>query len=97
MHFLGRYEFKFRRHAIRACVTVLVARGRGKDGTLEVVPGSVAVMDAEVVRLPDGVMVVGPGGEVIAPTWGFWVTTESIDPYHLLTDWDGNNEANEHR
>lgn len=43
--------------------------------------------DVEMVPLPDGIRVLG-GGKEIQPSPGkkFLITTETFDPYHLLTE-----------
>lgn len=68
-------------------VEVQVLKG-GK--TLQVKTGSICVIkaDALIIPLPKGIRVVSDEGEAIEPTWGFWVTTETFDPWHLLIDLD---------
>lgn len=43
-------------------------------------PGSV------LHKLPEAVKVISAEGEVITATGAFWVTAETIDPYHCVTD-----------
>jgi hypothetical protein len=77
----------------RACVTVKVIDHKGKRLQVQTGDGAKAISvlkaDALVTPLPDGWTVVDDEGEPIRPTWGFYVTTESFDPAHLVTDWDG--------
>jgi len=44
--------------------------------------------DAQVVRLPDRIRILS-GDSPIEPTWGFWISVETMDPYHAILDWDG--------
>lgn len=48
----------------------------------------IAKMDAIFAPLPERIVVVGPDGKIVKPSKRsrFWVTLESIDPYHLVTD-----------
>jgi len=39
--------------------------------------------------LPKDVVVTSLEGDPIFPCWGFWISLETIDPFHLLMDWDG--------
>lgn len=66
-----------------ACVKVRVEGRR-----LVVVAGGIGVLrrDAMVAPLPKEIEVVDEDGERIAPERGFYITTGSLDPYHLLTD-----------
>lgn len=65
---------------------VMVKR-RGRN-TLEI--GEIVILkpDTIVARLPDTFEVTGPStGEVIrSERDGFWITVESIDPYHVVCD-----------
>jgi len=67
-----------------ACVTVEVL-GKKK---LKAVPGSIAFLksDARLVALPEDVIVVDDKGNVIEPSRGFFITTETFDPYHAIID-----------
>jgi hypothetical protein len=59
---------------------------------LVVEPGIVGIdSNAMLVPLPKDVVVESDEGEVVQPTWGFWVSIETFDPYHLLLDWDGDS------
>jgi len=42
--------------------------------------------DAHIAPLPDGTVVLHVDGSVCEPTGRFYVTTESFDPMHMLTD-----------
>ena len=53
-------------------------------------PPSLARGDAVFVPLPKEIKVISQDGEPITPTWKFWISTETFDPFHLLIDWDGN-------
>jgi len=78
----------------RALAKVRVVRKKGSV-SLEIVPEiGVARMDAQLVPLPDRVKVIEPGGKkAVRPSRGsaFWVTVETIDPFHgvveLPNDW----------
>lgn len=69
------------------CVTV---NNIGKK-TLRLETGSGALInpDTKFTRLPEDIKVVDHHGEEIPAMRGFWISTESIDPYHILIDWDG--------
>jgi hypothetical protein len=45
-------------------------------------------MDTLFVPLPERISVVGPDGQAVKPSKGsrFWVTVETIDPFHLVTE-----------
>lgn len=45
----------------------------------------VIVRDVELVALPSDVQVLADG-EVVEATGRFFITTETLDPYHLLID-----------
>jgi hypothetical protein len=69
-----------------ACVTVRVERSR-RPCTLRIQEGIFVLKhDTLIVPLPDGVVVLQPDGKRCKPTGRFYVTTESFDPCHLLTD-----------
>lgn len=78
----------------RAMVKVRV-RGKGKDVSLEVQTDGIGVAksDAQLSPLPDRVKVVDVDGKVVTPSHGssFWVTSETIDPFHgvieIPDDW----------
>lgn len=42
--------------------------------------------DALVTLLPSKIRVLDPEGKIIKPSHQFYITTESFDPWHLLTD-----------
>lgn len=61
--------------------------------TLRVVEGSgIAVIDPSkqvtLAPIPEGYTVTSSDGEAILPSRGFWVTLDTIDPFHLLADAD---------
>jgi hypothetical protein len=66
-------------------------RKRGEPRRLIVEPDILILKarDVALVPLPEDVIVVSEDGEVLKPSWGFWVSVETFDPYHVLTDWDG--------
>lgn len=75
-----------------AAVTVRAAK-KGKDRVLIVQtsdevkhPIGVLKVGVTLAPLPSGVKVLDDEGEPIAPSHGFWVTTETLDPYHMLID-----------
>jgi hypothetical protein len=67
-------------------VTVKVVKLR--PVVLEIEEGSlkIASTDAAWIPLPEGVVIQGSDGEVIQPTGRFYVSTETFDPCHLVTD-----------
>jgi len=42
--------------------------------------------DALIVPLPEKIRVLDPDGKILKPSRRFYITTESFDPWHLLTD-----------
>ncbi len=96
MHFLTAEEARGERAVGKpyACVVVKVSRithrgVRRRSLTVCTDRGvSVFRADALVVPLPESVGVVLEDGDVLRPSRTFWVTTETFDPYHLLTDMD---------
>jgi len=89
VHFLTQFK-SWRDEAIgkpRAAVVVEVEKKRAPC-TLRVQDGSICILksDAIMAPLPDGVVVRSADGKPIKPTGRFFVSTESFDPYHLLTD-----------
>ena len=75
----------------RAMVKVKVRREKSKV-SLEIVPGiGVAKPDTILVALPDRIPVLSPDGEVVKPSRGssFWVTVETIDPFHGVMELPG--------
>jgi hypothetical protein len=43
--------------------------------------------DVGMVPVPDRIKVVDSDGKVIEPTGKFLVSTETLDPFHLVADW----------
>ncbi len=75
-----------------ACVKVKLS---GRD-VLEIQEGiSVGKADSQWVKLPERVKVVGPDGKQVKPSKGkcFWVTVETFDPFHMVTEGDEYNPA----
>jgi len=71
----------------RAAVQVEVRRGRGKSATLTTMPGvHIVPAGTRMTLLPEWVEVVNSKGAKIEATGRFYVTVESLDPYHLLVD-----------
>ena len=90
-HFLAGPVRGFHDAVVRrpyACVKVKLL---GKT-TLRVFPGVFFVKTGSYVRvLPEKIAVVDEAGETVPASGQFYVTSESIDPYHLLIDAiDGN-------
>lgn len=90
MHFLSRF-LKDRSLSTttlgkrRACVDIRFER----PNVLRVVADrgvSVLKMDAELAPLPDTFVVLDSDGKRIRSTGQFYVSTETIDPWHALTD-----------
>lgn len=73
-----------------------LVRGSAGPGNLELVdpekperPGKmIGILKSEtlVYRLPDTIKVYDNGEEVTSERGGFWITTETFDPYHMLCD-----------
>jgi hypothetical protein len=88
MHFLRKDELSCPRELgkARAAVRVKV------DGTRLVMTAVDAIVvakrDALFVPLPERIRVIGPDGKAIKPSRGarFWITVETLDPYHLVTE-----------
>lgn len=72
-----------RRFGARACVTVEV---KGTELHLTEDMPCVCKEDTEWAELPKDFKVIGPNGKEIKSTWGFHVTTATINPLHLLCD-----------
>jgi uncharacterized SAM-binding protein YcdF (DUF218 family) len=90
-HFLGGGVRGIHESVVRrpyACVKVEL----GGKTTLRVLPGVFFVKAGSYVRaLPEKIVVVDEAGETVTASGQFYVTSESIDPYHLLIDAiDGN-------
>lgn len=88
MHFIGEPHIRMLRKPW-AMVTVRLAKSRDKFLTVE---GeiSIAKEDVEWTALPDGFEVRDPTGGVITPSKGrqFYVTVNTFDPVHGLTEAD---------
>lgn len=70
----------------RACVKVKKIK-KGKNYFLEVQDGIHAIGSrTEVHDLPKNIKVVDKNGQELRPTGRFVLTSETIDPYHLLAD-----------
>ncbi len=91
-HFLaGRLHGE--RITYRPYGAVKVELVKHRPPTLRVVPGSICLVKASVylALLPESVIVVDDADEQIPASGKFYISTESIDPYHLLIDaLDGN-------
>ena len=65
-------------------------RVRWKERVLVLEPHAEPIVilkaDALLFPLPEETQIVAPDGEIIRPKGRFWVTTETIDPIHLVTD-----------
>lgn len=92
-HFLRLSEV--RDHALgraHAAVRVRVLKHRPRVLVLdpdEDEPILILANDALVVALPKDVTVVTPEGEPVTSNGQFFVTTESLDPYHAVLDLSG--------
>ena len=86
MHVIGKAAHDAGRAIGRhfACVTVKVI---GKK-IVQVEPSSIGILkyDTLVTPLPADVRVVGPDGKEIKAAHRFYITTETFDPFHALTD-----------
>jgi len=51
-------------------------------------PGEISVLkaDAQLALVPEDVVVVDPDGKAIKAAGKFYVTVETIDPYHAVVD-----------
>ncbi len=89
MHFITQFN-EARPEAVRkprACVVVCVERQRGPC-TLRVVGDGLSILkpDALITPLPEDVVVLHADGKACKPSGRFYVSVESFDPHHLLTD-----------
>lgn len=68
-------------------VAVKVERIKGTK-QYRIVPGEIGVVrsDTVVAELPRDYSIVNDDGEEIKPMGNFHITTETIDPYHLVID-----------
>jgi hypothetical protein len=73
-------------NTVRACVSV------EREGKELISAGNVQFARADTVwtELPDDYKVVNEDGEEIKPSGKFLISVESIDPYHLVTDFVSN-------
>lgn len=66
------------------------ARWNKREGLLVLVPHEEPIVvlkaDAMLFPLPEEMRVAAPDGKILRPTGKFWITTETIDPIHLITD-----------
>jgi len=92
-HFLLKHERRARWVTrTLAAVTVRVVR-RGGQRTLVVQtadeverPIGMLKTGVSIAPLPEGVRVLDSEGDAIPPSRRFWVTTDTIDPFHMLID-----------
>lgn len=75
---------------MRMCAVVNVeTQGAGKNSSLRLLGDGVFIAkDVVMLRVPSRISVVGPDGEQMKPSCGkaFWITAETFDPYHLITE-----------
>jgi len=91
MHILGSDRARFERAVGKKHAAVYV-RVVARD-TLQLAcpprvefPIGALKADALIVLLPKTIKVLDPDGKIIKPSRQFYITTESFDPWHLLTD-----------
>lgn len=85
MHFLKKDEMYGERAVGRPYAAVKV-RLEGKS-TLRIAEGiCVLKFDTLLVPLPTRITVVGPNGETVRASRRLYCTTETLDPWHLVTD-----------
>jgi hypothetical protein len=85
-HFLAGQHGQTRLNRRYACVKVEVIKLR--PPIVRVLPEVLMLKpDALLLPLPADVAVVAPDGEAVPASGRFYITAESIDPYHLLIDW----------
>lgn len=75
------YSFPLRKKRIAVKVKKI---GKNK---FRVVPGVCVLEESTLVCEQPFFQIVGDDGEEIPPTGTFLWTAETIDPYHLVTDW----------
>lgn len=76
-------------HSERAVGQAWAAVKVERDGErLTVASDSIQVLkgDTRLVPLPDRFRVVDSKGRSVKPSVAFYITTETFDPFHLLTD-----------
>lgn len=97
MHFLRKDECSYPqplRRPYAARKVWLERKGKAEVLRLVVLPEDekdhgvvICQMDVMFVPLPERVKVIGPDGKAIKPRCKhFWVSVETFDPYHLVTD-----------
>lgn len=88
MHPVPRDEVEAQ--TMRMCAVVNVeSQGAGKNSTLRLLGDGVFIAkDVAMLRIPRRISVVGPDGIQMVPSRGkaFWISAETFDPYHLLTE-----------
>lgn len=55
---------------------------------LMVIPGTVEILraDTKIAQVPDKLSIVDANKNPIMPSGRFYMTTETIDPYHMVLD-----------
>lgn len=88
MHFLGKLARHEQRHLDGPRVAVIVKWTSRRQSALVLVGSDVGVAKdgVRIAELPKKIRVLDPDGEPVAASGRFFVTTETVDPYHLLLD-----------
>lgn len=63
-----------------------------KGRKLYVIPDEIHFLKPGTLLMKCPYEVVGPDGEKIEPVGQFVMTAETIDPYHMVTDWFNSEE-----
>jgi hypothetical protein len=96
MHFLTKKELDSEARRMsggrRVAATIEAVR-RGKDRILVICgpddvehPVFMPKIGSAMIRLPETIKIESPDGSVCKPTWAFWVSLETIDPFHFVID-----------
>ena len=90
-HFLRSNELPFTPKSITKPIIGAMCRLETIDGNdvLYIVhewPLRLIRKDVPIAPIPDRVRLIGLAGETIQVTHKFWVTLETVNPYHLVID-----------
>lgn len=61
---------------------------RVNKGKYKIIPGSISILrpDTIIVELPDSIQIIDEDGEEIKAVNNFYISTSTIDPYHMVLD-----------
>ncbi len=71
----------------RPYVCVKIETTSYRPPTLTILPDILFLKTGtSLLRVPEDIIIQSQDGEKILPSGAFWMTSETIDPYHLLLD-----------